>query len=424
MIRSVRRRAWGYAIAALLIVCANGQAQPQADAFAAGTAAFERGEFANALRLFQDARAAGSDGAALEYNIGVCLYRTGDYAQAEAAFDTLASRFAGFRALAQYNRGLALLALERRKDALAAFEAARVEGDERLAALAGRALAELGGSEPTKVASHWLGYFGFALGHDDNVALVDELSLPANVAASSPLTELVGYASKQFATRVPLRLDLSGYVVRYASDHAFDQDTMRVDTAFQWSAGEAWRLEAGPYFANSVLDGDAFERTLGAQVRAARSLGERLMVDLRFVYDDIASPTTRFDFVSGHRERVRVTLEHSVAERKLRAAYERESQDRADPSVSPDRSRFVLGVSQVLRGSWSIDGGVSHRTSRYGELAVARKETLVELTVAAHRKVRNDWSFDAGYRWADNDSNIPQFSYDSRRVSVGLSKTF
>ncbi|HVY66437.1 MAG TPA: tetratricopeptide repeat protein [Gammaproteobacteria bacterium] len=416
------RRCRRWHVVALLMLAGGARAQSE-QPFAAGTEAFEQGDYLRALSLFERAQSEGADSAALRYNIGVCQYRTGDYAEAETTFRDLAARFPAFAALAEYNRGLSLLALQRRDEAAAAFRRARAEGDERLAALADSALVELAmQAEPP--APRWRGYFSAAAGHDDNVALVDELSLPANVAAASPLTELLGYARHQTRTRVPLRVDLSGYIVRYADSTVFDQDAFRVDTAFLWSAGDAWGFEAGPYFSNSTLDGDGFERTLGAQLLATRSLGGRLAFDVRLIYEDIESPSARFDFVSGHGERLRFGVEHGDANRRLRVSYEFEAQDRVDPGVSPDRNRLQLRLGQRLRSRWSIDGGLAYRTSRYGKLAVPRNERLVELVVGARRTLRNDWALNTDYRWADNNSNIALFGYTSRRVTVGVSRTF
>jgi tetratricopeptide (TPR) repeat protein len=409
----------------VVLLSAGGVAHAQeADPFAAGNAAFQQGDYAQALALFQNARAAGSDTPALEYNIGVCQYRVGDYAAAEATFGALASRFPSFHALAEYNRGLALLKLERREEAVAAFTNARSGGDERLAALATSALEELGIGAQQTARALWSGYFSAATGHDDNVALVDELSLPANVAAATPLTEVLGYARLTPTTRLPMHVDFSGYVVRYADATIFDQDSLRIDVAFSWSPGESWRLEAGPYFASSTLDGDTFERTLGAQLRATRSLSRRLAFDARFLYDDVEAPTTRFAFVAGNRERLRLTLERNEADRRLRVAYERESQDREAASVSPDRDRLMFGWARRLAGRWLADGTLSYRASRYDELTTPRKEQLVELAFTARRELRSGWLLNADYRFADNDSSISEFSYTSRRVTVGVSRTF
>ena len=399
----------------------HAQSQPP---FAAGTAAFEQGDYLRALGLFQQARAQGSESAALRYNIGVCQYRVGDYAEAEVTFGELAARYPEFAALAEYNRGLALLALQRRDAAAVAFTRARDRGDERLAALAQSALDELGAGNATPPARPWSGYFSVAAGHDDNVALIDELGLPANVQAASPLTELIGYARRETMARVPVRIDFSGYVVRYADSAVFDQNAFRVDASFSWKAGDDWRLEAGPYLSSSTLDGDGFERALGAQVRAIRSIGSRLMFDARFIYDDIESPTARFDFVSGHRERLRLGLEHSDADTRLRVAYEHEAQNRADPGVSPDRDRVAFSASQRVGGHWVVDGALAYRSSRYGDLAVPRRERLVELSAGARRELSAGWLLNIDYRLADNESNIALFGYTSHRITAGVSRTF
>ena len=422
MVERIRRCRWWHVVALLMVAGAVRAQSPEP--FAAGAAAFEQGDYLRALGLFERARSQGADSAALLYNIGVCQYRVGDFAEAEGTFRDLAAHYPSFAALAEYNRGLALLALQRRDDAATAFTRARTEGDERLAALADSALAELRTASQPPAPQRWRGYFSVAAGHDDNVALVDELSLPANVAAASPLIELVGYARRQTLTRIPLRVDLSGYVVRYADSAVFDQSAFRVDASFLLNAGGGWRFEAGPYFSNSTLDGDGFERTLGAQLLAIRSLGERLALDVRVVYDDIESPSARFDFVSGHRERVRFGLERNDADRRLRATYEFESQNRADPGVSPDRNRLALSVSQRLGGRWFGDAGLAYRTSRYDALAVPRNERLVELTLGARRELQRGWLLNADYRWADNNSNIALFGYTSRRVTAGISRAF
>src|SRR5689334_13401638 len=102
MIRSFGRFTWRHFVAVWLLVGGVAGAQPrqQQDAFAAGSAAFEAGDYTRALDLFQGLRAGGADTAALEYNIGVCQYQLGEYTQAEATFGALAERYPAFHALA------------------------------------------------------------------------------------------------------------------------------------------------------------------------------------------------------------------------------------------------------------------------------------------------------------------------------------
>ena len=372
------RSSWYFAVAlACLLVAAPCPAQ-ETSAFAAATAAFEAGDYRRALSLFETARANGSDGAPLHYNIGVCQYRVGDYVAAAATFASVRDRFPPFAAVAEYNRGLALSALNDRNAARAAFERARA--DDALAGLADGALARLGPADAPR--SRWVGYFDVGAGHDDNVALVDELSLPATVSASTSFTELVGYAGGRVGQRG--RLSFSGYSVRYADASQFNQTALRVDTAFGWSPGD-WRLEAGPHFAETLLDGDGFERALGVGLRAIRPITERVAFDLRLVYDDIDAPSSQFAFIDGTRQRLRLGLESRGAQSRIRVGYEIETNDRAAASVSPDRDRLVLNLQRGA-GQWSLEGTLAYRQSDYDDLAAPRHERLTEIGRASCRE--------------------------------------
>jgi tetratricopeptide (TPR) repeat protein len=418
-----RRRAWAW-IAVVAVLAAAGTGAQEPSTFDAAASAFERGDYSGALELFERARAEGVDTPALHYNIGVSQYRTEDYAGAEATFRSIGERFPRLAPLASYNRGLALLALERTEEARAAFEDARSHGDERLALLAAEALNRMGAASVIAgAAPRWIGYFDFGLGHDDNVALVDELTLPATASASSAYGELLGYASRELAS-LPLRFTVSGYSVRYVDASEFDQDSLRADAAFEWTAGP-WRVLAGPHLAHTTLDGDGFERALGATLRAERTISERLWFDVRFVLDDISAPSARFDFVEGQRRRLRLGMEGlTAASARMRLYYELDWQDRDDPSVSPERSRIAFTYARRVSETWSLDGGVSYRSSTYGDLLIPRDERLKEITAGARRELASGWLLTTEYRWADNDSDVARYSYRSNRIGLAFSRSF
>jgi tetratricopeptide (TPR) repeat protein len=403
------------------IVCATAPLHAQSEnAFAAATAAFEAGDYQRALSFFQTARAGGLDSAALHYNLGVSQYRVGDYRQAIATFELIRSRFPELAALAEYNRGLALLALERDAEARVAFERVRREGDERLRGLATRALELV--APDLRASAPWSGYVDLGVGDDDNVALVDELSLPATLSASSPFTEIWGYLGRTLGN-VPLRLGVSGYIVRYGDAPQYDQDAVRLDATFDWTRG-AWRIEAGPHLGETRLDGDGFERTLGASVRAWRGLAANLALDLRFSHDDVTAPSSRFDFVEGTRDRLRMGLDWRGDAGRLRPSLELESNDRAAAGVSPERRRIALRYERSLTEDWSLDTLLAHRRSDFDDLAQPREERLREASAAARRELPRGWTLSTELRWADNDSSAAQFSYTSRRVTLAFGKGF
>jgi tetratricopeptide (TPR) repeat protein len=412
------RRVLLFGAALLAIVVCEAQAPEASAQFAAAEQAFAAGDYGEALRLFLAARAAGSTGPGTLYNIGVSEYRLGDYEAAARTFATLAGEFPDLRELAEYNRGLALKAMGRRDEARIAFARAAASADEKIAALADAQLAALGaprGREPA-----WRGYFAGGVGYDDNVALVDELLLPQPDSASSALAEVLGVLTRQFSA--PLRLDLSGYAVRYAEAGEFDQSAVRIALAAERRLG-AWRLEAGPTLGRSTLDGDGFEESLGADLRARRALGVRASLEARFLYDDVEAGAARFSYLDGSRRQLRVALVHTAGGR-FRVALDLERNDRRDPGVSPSRRRVTLDYSRRLAGAWTGDARIAQRDSDYDDASVPREERLLEASFTARRELDSGWTLAAEYRLSDNDSTVPSFSYDASRVTLGLARSF
>jgi hypothetical protein len=387
--------------------------------FAEGERAFSAGEHSEALRLFTEARDAGSAGPSSYYNIGVCQYLLRDYAAAEATFAELAARFPAMRELAEYNRGLALRARGESADARVAFERARASGDEKVAALARAQLLQLG-TPSARDEPRWSGYLSGGVGYDDNVALLDELVLTSG-SSSSPLVEALGVLTRDFGSG-PLRIDASGYWVRYSGADEFDQSALRVALVTEHDLG-AWTLVAGPTLAQTTLDGDGFEDLIGVDLRLRRSFSESLSFETRFIYDDADAGDARFAYLEGSRRQLRLALAHSGAGR-ARVGYDLESNDRADPGVSASRQRWSVTYQWQLPAQWTADVGLVHRKSRYRDASLPREERLLVLSFGARRDLQIGWALAADYRWSDNDSTVDAFSYDAQRVSLGLSRSF
>jgi len=414
---------WFLRVAALLAVSlrfAVAAAEPD-PLFAQASAAFARGDYSSALDLFTAVRAGGADGPAVPYNIGVCQFKLGRYGDAEREFASLAVRFPSMAGIAAYNRGLALLELDRKDDARTAFSTARASGDDKISALAAARLAELGEQPSTAAAGAvWTGLFDASLGHDDNVALVDELALPAGRSGDSSLTEVLAFATRSAGAAVPLRVDLSAYAVRYPDAGEFDQASLAVGAAFERRSGP-WRLEIGPHYDRGTLGGADFEAELGFGARAQRAVGEGARLAVALTFDDVSALESQFDFLEGSQWRLGVSwLPRAEG---FRASYDIERNDRATPGASPDRQRAAVGYRWRLRGDWQLDGVVSYRVSSY-DVAVGSRERLEELRVGASRELARGWRFAADYRRSDNDADIPVYSYTGNRVAATIGKTF
>jgi len=387
--------------------------------FADGERAFAAGQYAEALRLFTAAREAGSTGPSSYYNIGVCQYQLRDFDAAEETFAALAAEFPAMRELAEYNRGLALRADGNLDDARVAFERSRSSSDEKIVALASAQLAQIVTAPRAVAEPRWTGYFAGGVGYDDNVALLNELVLPSS-EASSPLTEVLGVATRDFAR--PWRFDASAYAVHYADVGDLDQTAVRVSLVTEQRLG-AWTLVVGPTLGRSTVDGDGFEELVGADLRLRRGFGMGFVFETRAVYDDSTAAETRFSYIDGSRSFVRLQLQHTSRGR-VRAAYDVEHNDRADPGVSPSRERWSVTYQRPFSDRWTADAAFSYRTSRYTEATVPREERLHEASLAARRALRGSWTLGIEYQWFDNDSTAEEFTYDGQRLVFGLSRSF
>jgi len=387
--------------------------------FADGERAFTAGQYAEALRLFTAAREAGSTGPGTYYNIGVCEYRLADYDAAEATFGMLAVEFPAMRELAEYNRGLALRAGSKWADAGVAFGRAANSSDDKIVALANAQLAEIGA---TRVAEEpkWSGYFSGGFGHDDNVALLNEL-LFTGTEVASPLAEVLGVLTRDFGSR-PLRFDASGYAVHYPDVGDFDQTALRLSLEAEQHLG-SWTLLVGPTLGRSTLNGDGYEELIGAEMRLRHGFGAGFLFELRAVYDDASAADSRFAYLEGAHRELRLSVQHAGAGR-IRFGYDVQHEDRADPGVSPERERLAVIYQRRLSETWSADASAAHRTSRYSDATVPREERLLELSLAARRRLGRDWTFGVEYQWFDNDSTDEDFSYDGQRYVLGFSRSF
>jgi hypothetical protein len=395
------------------------------DLFADASAAFAAGDYAAAAASFEAARAAGMDGPAVEYNAGVSYYRLGAFERAEHVFRSLAQSYPDMRALADYNLGLVLTRQSRTFEAREAFERARLGGDPAIAALADAMLERTDDQAPVTpgVATRWIGLFDVAVGYDDNVALLDESSLPAGMSTESPLLEAYGYVSGRVGAESAVRIDASAYLVRYSRAGEFDQDGLQLAVAYLWEAGN-WQIDAGSHYNYSTLAGEGFERRIGASMTARYPLGEATSMLLRYVHDDVGALSDDYRFVKGTRDRLSVGLEQRGERGKLALGYVRERNDRLSPNVSPERHEVFAGYQLALTADWSVGVQGLLRASRYEQLAEPRDEDLSQVSVTATRDFGSGWQLFGAYRVSENSSNVDLFSYDRNRLVFSLNRLF
>lgn len=392
--------------------------------FAAGSRAFESGDWDGALGHFRRAREAGMEGPAVWYNIGVCQYRLGRYQDAVDTFRSIIDRFPAMAALAEYNAGLALAKQERSAEAAAAFARAADGGDLRVVRLARAMLDRMAPQHAAAPSSPvgWTGFLDVSAGHDDNVALLDDSVLPAGESTDSAFAQVFGQLSSP-SKAAGLHAAASAYLVRYPDADRFDQNVVRLGTSWRWSWRDI-RFDAGPHYSRSTLDGEGFEQRFGAALALARAFGRDTRLTARLVIEETGELESRFDFVDGSRRMLELRLEHYLGPGRLLLGYELSVDDRASPSVSPTRNEFLAGYRHSIGDLWSFAAAAAFRSSRYEDLETARDEDRTELSLTVTRDFLSDWQVTGQFRLSENDSNIDGFSYDRNRLAIGVNRVF
>lgn len=399
--------------------------QEAGELFASATRAYEQADFAGALDLFEHARDAGMEGPAIHYNIAVCQYELGRYGEAEATFRLIADNYPRMRALAEYNVGLTLLRQNRNEAAIEHFQYARDNsGDDKIVRFADIALRRLdlsGGPDRVQGVS-WAGVLDLAVGYDENVALIDEATIPTGQTADSPFMELFSVFSGPLTSAPGFRFDGSLYAVNYDDASEYDQTALRLGAFYHWRRDD-WQYEIGPYMNRSTLGGDGFEQRLGASVMLRRLVGSSSRVGLRLAHDEVDEISSRFAFVSGSREQLTFSWDRFGSNGRLTFEYQLETNDRLDAGVSPSRHRLRIRYRLEINPDLRLDTSISRRNSTYDDV-LQRSENLSEGSLGFVRNLRGGWELRGTYLWSDNQSTVSQFSYSRNRTTFGITKNF
>jgi hypothetical protein len=272
-------------------------------------------------------------------------------------------------------------------------------------------------------ASRWSGAIGLRAGHDDNVALRDEAGLPTGTTAESPMADFFAVIRGPWSGRSGFRLDGSAYVVRFFDADQFDQSQFRGGLFYDWRPGD-WRIRAGAHASVGTLGGDPFDRKVGANASLLRYLGINGAIDLRYVYDDVRDADSEFAGIAGSRQQIDLRYRWYRSGHRLQVHYGLETNDRLDPGVSPDRTRFGIDYFYMPAKGLGYGAGAELRNSEYGGLATPRDEDLLTLTAELNYTLRNDWQVVFEVRFSDNDSTDATFTYDRTQLTIGAMKLF
>lgn len=407
------------ALALLLAQAPQVAAEPSAD-WQAGQDAFAAGDVASALVFFTSARDQGLPGPAVHYNIAVCQYELGDYAAARDTFAMIAGRFPKMRGLAEYNVGLAERRLGNAVAAQRRFIAAWYASDDpKLRALAAAQLTDVERDPPAE----GYGSVSASVGHDDNVALRDRLGLPAGASAESPLADVFAMLNIPSAHVAGLAFDGAIYAINYPDADEFNQAEVRAGVLFLRDTSD-WHFKAGLHLVTGTLDGSRFNEELNADLRATYFASDTATIELRLRYDEIRGTAATFEGIDGSRSRADVRYRWNRLPHYLVLRAGAEHNDRRDAGISPDRQSLQATYYYQLGDRWEIEAETSYRVSDYDDTAVLRDEELATVAVGASYDLTDDWALSVRYRYSENDSSDPVFSYERNQLTVSVRYLF
>jgi len=388
-----------------------------------GLRAFQQNDFSGALQHFEIARDEGQSGPAVHYNIAICEYKLGRYPDALRTFTLLKHRYPKWQSLASYNLGLTETKLGNAESAHAYFRSAYDSSgnDEKLRLLAANMLSQ---TEPVvETRPFWAGSVGMRAGYDDNVALRDDLGLPAGVTTDSPMLDFFGSLQGPFSDRHGVRLDAMAYVVRYLDVSEFDQSALQLGAYYDWRNGD-WSAQAGIHGGYGTFSGDGFDRTGTGSAKIMRRISLSSSLEARYRYIDVSAANSAFSGIEGSRQILDARYRWFSEDQSIVIGYQFESNDRADPGVSPQRNRFGVIYRYRPESGWGFELGGSFRNSEYNDLTPSRTEDLKTLRAAISRMIGTDWLLLAQYQFSDNESSDPIFAYQRNQLTLGLMKIF
>ncbi|MGE5625438.1 MAG: tetratricopeptide repeat protein [Bacillota bacterium] len=427
------------------LVHPDGQAQGQAPegvsqaevAYAAGVAAFQRGDYAAARTDFLDARAEGYAGVQLDYSLGATCYELGLYEDAKQEFTRLLGD-TQIAPLAHYNLGR--IAVRQgdvdtaRDEFLAAYSQAATPEIRQLAAAE---LARL----PPPAAERWYGYADLSTGYDDDVAPLPLASLEPPERQGSPLVSLLAGGGGRLTGSHDDGWQLQGSVYRadYSRLSSHDETLLLAGPGYRL-ATDGWRSTFDLLASHVILGRATLEDSLLGRVEELRDLSPANSLGVGYEYERVVGGSG-FDYLTGGRQALFLEDRFNGDAYQALLSYQHESNRRNDLSTggeffsaSPLRNRFHGELTLKYTDAVNLRTAASYEKSLYGKSDVVfngagffvatRDDDLYTGSIGGSYEFTKQWSLLLEFRYLKNASNDPVYSYQSHRLTLTLQHLF
>lgn len=431
-------------MSALLLACAL---QPRASiadagvqAFDRGTVAYRAGDYEGALAAFLEARRNGLDGPQLGYDLGVVYYHLGRYSDAWGEFESLA-QFPGLAALSHYNLGLIALRQHDLAEARAQFNTSLKETPDPT--LRGLIVAALGLTRaPVHGVGRWMAFADAGAGYDSNVALTSESTVLAPAHRGSGVYSLLVGGVGQLTGDPQEGLQAVGTFYRtvYPSVNSFDQSYVHFGVQYRSEHEDRSRL-LGLYAGDLTLGGAWFETlaTLDAEFGLEATPRDDLHAFYRYtrVYSG-----SDYGYLAGWHQALGIDDTVTLGQMGLTYGYTLDFNERnnfngpssdffsASPTDNGLFAKLDWHLSDPARTFAELDYQHSHYEG--ADTAVTngritqefREENWWNASLGFSYTFPGNWKVSLGCSFADNRSNITQFSYHSNQVMSSLEYVF
>lgn len=414
------------------------EAGAAAAVYARGVAAFRAGDFEAARADFLHARELGYTGKQLAYSLGAACYRLGRYDEAALEFRRLLSD-PELAALAHYNLGLTALKQSQREAARRQFQAGYDEASEpALRQLAAGELARL--AEP-QAAPGWFGYADLGAGYDDDVAPAPVSNLVPPSQEGSPFVSLLagvaGQLSGSYANGA--RLSATFYRANYPRLSQFDETFVSAAPEYRYSSGP-WTSALSLSGNDAILGGAAFEHSWGLRFEETRQIRGDDALAGGYEYEHV-SGDGGYGYLTGRREALFAEDRFSSDVLQFVAGYRHETNHRGDLttgaqffSASPTNDTVYGNLKVPLTDRLKVRLAAGYEKSRYGGpdvlqdgntlLSITRDDDQYLASAGIDYGLAPDWTLRVEFRYLDNASNIPLYSYRSNRLTLSLEYLF
>lgn len=393
--------------------------------FKRGLELFRSGDYAAAVAKFESAQKQGIDSVSLHYNLGSSYYKLGDYQKARMHFNQV-KKYPAMRDLADYNLGLIAQKTSDPNGARQYFTSVRkLSKDEKLRAMAERQLSSL-----KDMGKPWLAYVSARLGYDDNITAAPS-GFVQDVSDSfydlfASVEGVVSGSRKQGWT-----VDASYFTMDFSDNDDYDDSQLSVGISKRQPVAD-WDVKTHVSISNRDYADEDFQSIVKLDLQGITPLSRSQRIYLRYMYEDISSDNTLYDYLQGWRQRARFEYRNYQRKYISQLYYELELNDREDldisgyvASYSPTRHSIRGQYTYNIDARWSLTGDLSYRYSDYPvTISQDRQDDRWRLVADADYRLDKTTKLRTRIEYIDNASTLDIYDYDKSVISIGLSKLF